>query len=126
MDKRYQVFISSTFADLEDERKEVMEAIIDLNCFPAGMEMFPAVDMQQFEYIKNIIEESDYYVLIIAGKYGSLDSDGISFTEKEYDYACEKKIPILAFIRGNIDNIPSKDIETDQDKYKNLIRLKKK
>lgn len=64
MEKRYQIFISSTFADLEEERKEVMEAIINLDCFPAGIEMFPAVDIEQFEYIKSIIDQSDYYILI--------------------------------------------------------------
>ena len=57
MDKRYQVFISSTFADLEKERKGIMEAIIGLDCFPAGMEMFPATDTEQFEYIKTIIAQ---------------------------------------------------------------------
>jgi len=61
MDKRFQVFISSTFADLEEDKKEVMEAIINLDCFPAGMEMFPATDTEQFEYIKSIIDASDYY-----------------------------------------------------------------
>lgn len=105
MDKRYQVFISSTFRDLEVERKEVMEAIINLNCFPAGMEMFPAADMEQFDYIKPIIDRSDYYVLIIAGKYGSVADDGISYTEKEYDYAKEKGIPILVFVKKDIDHI---------------------
>ena len=81
MDKRYQVFISSTFADLQEERKEVMEAIINLNCFPAGMEMFPAADIEQFDYIKTIIDESDYYVLVLAGRYGSLAADGKSYTD---------------------------------------------
>lgn len=59
LDKRYQIFISSTFADLENERKGIMEAIIELGCFPAGMEMFPATDTEQFEYIKTVIDESD-------------------------------------------------------------------
>ena len=107
MDKRYQVFISSTFADLEEERKEVMEAILSLDCFPAGMEMFPAVDIEQFEYIKTIIDQSDYYVLVIAGRYGSLADDGKSFTEKEYEYARERGIPVLVFAKKDIENIPA-------------------
>jgi len=106
MDKRYQIFISSTFADLEEERKEVMEAIINLDCFPAGMEMFPAADIEQFEYIKKIIDQSDYYVLVIAGRYGSVAEDGISYTEKEYIYAKEKGIPVLVFVKKDIDNLP--------------------
>lgn len=122
MDKRYQVFISSTFADLEIERKLVMEAIISLNCFPAGMEMFPATDMEQLNYIKGVIDKSDYYILILAGRYGSLAKDGISYTEKEYNYARKKGIPILAFIRKNINSLPNKYVENDEIK---LIKLNK-
>lgn len=116
MDKRYQIFISSTFADLEDERKGIMQAIIELDCFPAGMEMFPATDSEQFEYIKTIIDESDYYVLIVAGRYGSVAEDGVSYTEKEFDYAKKKGIPILAFVKKDINNIVVG--KTDQDPKK--------
>ncbi len=126
MDKRYQIFISSTFADLIEERKAIMEAILDLNGFPAGMEMFPANDSEQFEYIKTIIDESDYYVLVIAGRYGSLAEDGISYTEKEYDYAMEKGIPVLVFVRNDIENILVKNTDGDPDKKKKLEAFKNK
>ena len=120
MDKRYQVFISSTFADLEEERKGIMQAIIELDCFPAGMEMFPATDSEQFEYIKTIIDESDYYVLIVAGRYGSIAEDGISYTEKEFDYAKEKGVPILAFAKNDIKSIPVDKTDDDFEKQKKL------
>ena len=51
------------------------------------MELFPATDDEQFEFIKRIIDDCDYYVVIVAGKYGSMTAEGISFTEKEFDYA---------------------------------------
>jgi len=41
IEKRYQVFISSTFEDLQEERQEVMRALLELDCIPAGMELFP-------------------------------------------------------------------------------------
>ena len=126
MDKRYQIFISSTFADLEDERKGIMEAIMGLDCFPAGMEMFPATDSEQFEYIKTIIDESDYYVLIVAGRYGSLAEDGISYTEKEFDYAKQKGVPILAFVKKDIDSIPTGKTDQDDKKRKKLNSFRKK
>ena len=44
MDKRYQVFVSSTYTDLMDERKSVTQTLMELDCIPAGMELFPAVD----------------------------------------------------------------------------------
>lgn len=52
MDKRYQVFISSTYSDLKEERSKVMQTIMSLDCIPAGMELFPAIDAEQFEFIK--------------------------------------------------------------------------
>ncbi|NGT48104.1 DUF4062 domain-containing protein [Clostridium perfringens] len=120
MEKRYQVFISSTFADLQDERKAIMESIMDLDCFPAGMEMFPANDSEQFEYIKTIIDASDYYVLIIAGRYGSLADDGKSYTEKEFDYAKEKGIPVLVFVKKDLENIPLSKTDGSEEKMKKL------
>ncbi|MCJ8173215.1 DUF4062 domain-containing protein [Clostridium botulinum] len=126
MEKRYQVFISSTFADLEEERKDIMEAIINLNCFPAGMEMFPANDSEQFEYIKSIIDESDYYILIIAGRYGSIADDGKSYTEKEFDYARERGIPVLVFVKKDITNIPANKVDTEPEKKEKLENFREK
>lgn len=124
MEKRYQVFISSTFADLEEERKEVMEAIINLNCFPAGMEMFPAADIEQFEYIKTIINQSDYYILVIAGRYGSVAEDGKSYTEKEYEYAIEKGIPVLVFVKNDIENILATKTDKNTELKEKLLKFR--
>jgi hypothetical protein len=106
MTKRYQVFVSSTFADLQEERREVMQALLELKCIPAGMELFPAANDEQWKLIKRVIDDSDYYIVIVGGRYGSLDKDGISFTEREYRYALEKGIPILGFLHINPAAIP--------------------
>ena len=86
--KKYQVFVSSTRDDLVDERKSVSQALLESNCIPAGMELFPASNRTSWEIIKNAIDDSDYYLLIIAGRYGTLfkDENGdyskCSYTEK--------------------------------------------
>lgn len=98
MTKKYQVFISSTFIDLVEARHKVMDTILALHQIPAGMEMFPAADDDQWTHIKSEIDASDYYILILGHRYGSVATDGISYTEKEYDYAREQGIPVLAFI----------------------------
>lgn len=119
MEKRYEIFISSTSKDLKNERNLVKEAIINKNCMPICMENFPAYDIKQFEYIKSLIKKSDYYVVILAGKYGSLTEEGIGYTEKEFDYAKEIGVPILAFIRKDIDNLPeNKKEKTPELRYK--------
>jgi hypothetical protein len=71
MDKRYQIFVSSTFADLQEERQAVMQALLSLEHFPAGMEAFPASDDDAWTLIQGVIDDSDYYVLVIGGRYGS-------------------------------------------------------
>lgn len=126
MEKRYQVFISSTFEDLQEERKAVINAILQHNCFPSGMELFPASDLSQFDYIKSVIDESDYYILISAGKYGTISDQGISFTEMEYDYALEKGIPILTFLISKIDELKGNLIEKDDVSRGKLSKFREK
>jgi len=108
---RYQVFVSSTYEDLREERQQATQAILEAGSFPAGMELFPASDDSQWELIKRVIEESDYYVVIVGGRYGSIGPSGLSFTEMEYDYAIAQGIPVLGFVRGDEGNIPAKNIE---------------
>ena len=126
MDKRYQVFISSTFEDLKTERQNVLKAILELDNMPAGMELFPAIDSEAWELIKDVIDASDYYTLIIGGRYGSMDSTGISFTEKEYDYAISKEKPVIALLHKKPDNLPRGKTETDPKAWKKLKEFRAK
>ncbi|MBJ9958910.1 DUF4062 domain-containing protein [Acinetobacter courvalinii] len=126
MEKRYQVFVSSTYADLKDERQHVLQALMEMDCIPAGMEMFPAADEEQWEFIKKIINDCDYYLLIIGGRYGSVTSDGISYTEKEFDYAIENGLRIVALIHGSPDDIPFGKSEQDPELRAKLLSFKDK
>src|SRR5688572_18900890 len=96
-DKRYQVFVSSTFTDLRGERQQVLMALLQMDCIPAGMELFPASD-EHWDFIRRVIEDCDYYLVFVAGRYGSTTTQGISFTEREFDHAFQIGIPILAFL----------------------------
>lgn len=99
MRKKYQIFISSTFVDLVDERQAAVQAILRAGHIPAGMELFAAGDKSQWETIKKWIEESDIYVLILGGRYGSIDSDSkLSYTELEYRYAMDLGKPLFALV----------------------------
>ena len=104
-DRKYQVFVSSTYTDLQEERNKLLFSILELNLIPAGMEYFPAIDEEQMEYIRRVIDESDYYVLILGARYGSSDGQGISYTEREYDYAVQKGKKIIALVHRNPDKI---------------------
>jgi hypothetical protein len=94
MEKQHKVFVSSTFLDLRNARQEVLQTLLRADCFPSGMELFPAADEEQFEYIKKKIDASDIYILITAGRYGSIHpKTKLSYTEMEYDYAVAQKNP---------------------------------
>lgn len=112
--KKFQVFVSSTYLDLKDERQAVSQNILELNHIPVGMEFFGAADTEQMEFIKDEIRNSDYYVLIIGGKYGSVDGvSGKSYTQLEYEFANEIGIPVLVFLRKDRHELPADQRETD-------------
>lgn len=114
MSKKYQVFVSSTYKDLKEERLAVTQHLLKMGFIPVGMEQFPASNMSQMEYIKMMLDDCDYYLLILAGKYGTVDTDGVGFTEKEYDYAIANGIPVMSILIKDIGKLEnSKCEETD-------------
>lgn len=99
MKRRLQIFISSTYLDLIPERQAAVSAILKSGHIPAGMELFTAGDRSQMETIKRWIDESDVYMLILGGRYGSVEpTSGISYTELEFDYAIQQKKPVFAVV----------------------------
>ncbi len=123
-DRRYQVFVSSTYEDLRDERQEVMQALLELECIPAGMELFPATDDDQWTLIKRVIDECDYYIVIIGGRYGSIGPKAISYTEQEYRYALESGKPVIAFLHKDPKTLAVSKYETNQDAQAKLQRFR--
>jgi Domain of unknown function (DUF4062) len=89
--KKLQVFVSSTYEDLKEERQVAVEAILTAGHIPAGMELFAAGDQSQMEVIKRWIDESDAFLLILGGRYGSVDpTTKKSYVQLEYEYAQQK------------------------------------
>jgi hypothetical protein len=115
MDKKYQVFVSSTYQDLATERQEIMHALLELDCIPSGMELFPAANEDQWSLIKGVIDECDYYIVVIAGRYGSLSPSGLSYTEMEYRYAIDAGKPVIAFLHKEPDTLQAKLCEQTQE-----------
>ena len=99
MNKKLQVFVSSTYVDLIDERQAAVEAILDAGHIPAGMELFKAGNESQLKTIYKWIDNSDVYMLILGGRYGSIEQEtNMSYTELEYRYALSKNIPVFAVV----------------------------
>src|SRR5688572_8893511 len=57
VDKRYQVFISSTRADLELERRTIADDLLRRRYIPIGTEQFGAAAEQAWTLIQRFIDE---------------------------------------------------------------------
>lgn len=122
--KREQVFVSSTYEDLKEERRAVTQRLLELRCIPAGMELFPASSDDKWNTIRRVIAESDYYLLVIGGRYGStVPGRSLSYTQREYEYAKSLNKPILAFIR-NPETLLADRVEHDPDVRQRLDRFR--
>lgn len=98
--RKFSIFISSTYEDLLEERQALIGVALERGYIPVGMEQFHAAPASQWDVITKMIDECDFYLVMIGGRYGSIDDTvGISYTEKEYDYAKNKGIPVLGLIR---------------------------
>ncbi len=122
---KYQIFVSSTYEDLKEVREQIIRCVLEMGHIPVGMEMFSAANEDQWKVIQKQIDDCDYYMVIVAHRYGSLDKD-ISFTEKEYDYAISKNIPVLGFIIDDNTKWSAKYIDTDELTKQRLIKFKEK
>jgi hypothetical protein len=125
MSVKYQVFVSSTYDDLRKEREQVIKAVLEMGHIPVGMEMFSAADEEQWKLITRQIDQADYYVVIVAHRYGS-EVDGLSYTEKEYDYAVLKGVPALGFIINDSAPWPAEKMEAEPPKRQALDQFKAK
>lgn len=125
--RRYQVFISSTYLDLKEERLAIVQTLLESDAFPAGMEMFPASDEDAWGLITRVINDSDYYLLVIGGKYGSVDpSEDISYTEKEFNYACSIGKPVMAFLHGDPSELKVGQSELEEPAREKLAAFREK
>lgn len=129
--KKLQIFVSSTYLDLKVERQAAVEAILKAGHIPAGMELFSAGNDSQLDTIRRWIDESDVYMLILGGRYGSVDpSTSLSYTELEYDYAVSKGKPIFSVVitEGATDKKATTDgrsaIETERPQELKRFREK--
>jgi hypothetical protein len=120
------VFVSSTYEDLKEEREKVLQAILERRALPDGMELFPAADEEQWQFIQHEIDICDFYVVLVAGRYGSTGPHGVSYTEMEFDYAVKLNKPILAFLHKNPGPISQDKSEQDQTGRERLNAFRQK
>lgn len=110
--RKFSLFISSTYEDLKEERQALIGVALENGFIPVGMEQFHGAPASQWMVITKYIDECDFYLLVVGGRYGSIDeSVDKSYTEKEYDYAKSKGIPVVVLIKN-----PKVITEAENDK----------
>lgn len=121
--RKFSIFISSTYEDLKKERQALIGVALENNFIPVGMEQFHAAPTSQWNVITKMIDECDFYLLVVGGRYGSIDTEsGISYTEKEYNYAKSKGMPVLVVIK-EVSAITDTEKDTGDDKYDKMRML---
>jgi hypothetical protein len=101
MPKKYHIFISSTTDDLKNERQALCRIIFDLGHIPVCMDSVDITEKTGWRIIKKNITESDYFVSLVAHRYGLLPEGfggKTSSTEIEYAQAIKARVPVLALI----------------------------
>ena len=97
--RKYQVFISSTFIDLRDQRRMVVDVVVDRGHMPIALERFPAADRGVPDVIQRTIDASQIYVLILGHRYGALvPGRDISFSQLEFESAVKQNKVVLPFL----------------------------
>ncbi len=108
----YTAFISSVYTTLLDERKVVIDTLLRQSVFPVCMENFVVANDARFRDIERKIDISDCVIIIMGSQYGSTDDEGISWTQREYEYAkeCGKSILVIVCddLTQNINKIKAK------------------
>lgn len=122
-----QVFISSTFTDLESYRKSVINTLQQLRTDFFAMEFFCACSEPPKQVCLAEVEKSDILILILGMRYGSVDeATKKSFTQLEYEAARKKGRDVLAFlIDERKQAVLPGNVDRDEDASE-LIKFKEK
>ena len=139
MTSTLRVFVSSVQRELEDERLIVQNLVntdlfLSAHCVPVLYEFEPASPDTALKGCLSCLDKCHVYVLIVGSEYGSCVR-GLSITHAEYRRAKARKLPLLAFIKGDRSmkreegtDALLKELDTDGFKYKrfgNVIELQK-
>ena len=97
--RRYRAFVSSTFVDLAQHRRYVIDQLRDLGLDVDPMENWPAASDEPKVLSTDRIDGCDVCVLLVARRRGHVPAgETRSITQLEYEYARSRGLGILAFL----------------------------
>lgn len=94
-----RVFVSSTYEDMVEYRKAVIDELTNIEVLPRAMEQFVSSPDKPLDVVLAEVRRCQLFIALVGMRYGSIDPDtGKSFSELEYEEAVKNGIPVLAFV----------------------------
>ncbi|MFH1950313.1 MAG: DUF4062 domain-containing protein, partial [Pseudomonadota bacterium] len=119
-------FISSTFADLKEERRAVAQVLAMAGVNVNALDVKPASNDSSQKEIRNGIKESDFIIVIVGERYGTMNQKitklrNLSLTKWEYTVAARWNSKSALVFFKNISS-PRRDQLDDDDSDFDLKR----
>jgi hypothetical protein len=108
------IYISSTFKDLEEFRRQVSATLRRMHHLDVAMEYYGAQDTRPLDKCLADVASCDLYICIVAWRYGFIPmGHSHSITELEYRQAVESGKPRLVFLLSEDAPWPQSRVERD-------------
>jgi hypothetical protein len=123
--RKLNVFISSTFEDLQEHRKAVFDVLTQAGEYAIDMKYFGSRPDDAKTVCRDEISEADLIVGIYAWRYGWIpECEDRSITEMEFDYARQMGKPCLCYLVDENHSWPPKFIESSAGEKLNAFKKK--
>jgi hypothetical protein len=105
-----KAFISSSCIDLPEHRRQVVQACLELQIRPDGLERWPLADSDATAQCLDKLDSADLFIGVYAHRYGWVPpGHSKSISELEYDRALARGLPRLIFLIGDEHAIRARD-----------------
>ncbi|WP_347456026.1 DUF4062 domain-containing protein [Acinetobacter thermotolerans] len=101
LDKRYQVFISTSGQDMQPERIILAQTLVGMGFFSWGLEQRTPLSTA---FARRQIDDCDYVVILLGSQYGEQSVSGVGYMHLEYIYAVSKQKPVIVFMHDDPDS----------------------
>lgn len=118
--KHHLVYLASTAEGMELERYETERILARNNMVNVGFAYRPEASSYDWALVRQQIEKSDLFILLLGDSYGPMAPTGISFLHREFVHAQSLGKPILAFIKNTL---PEKNLTEDQRRLSGFHRV---
>lgn len=98
LDKRYQVFISTSGSEMQPERIILSQTLVGMGFFSWGLEQRNPLSTA---FARRQIDDCDYVVILLGSQYGEQSVSGVGYMHLEYIYAVTKQKPIIIFMHDD-------------------------